>query len=398
MKKMMNLMGALLLIIVIFSSCEKLDYIDPTPVPVESGITLKTTGAIVSGDTVSIEVQRVGIFKIDYSFTMTAVTVTFPDNSTVSVTPEGYFEKKWTQVGLTWLKITAVDNAGQVHERTYQVKVLVLFSDPVRFLSVTPVANSNFFKVRIALSKNGMIPGAYPFAFVGSVNGPTWPLVYFAVTDTNYRIENNVVYPMPTGQVGSWVSTELTLLPGYYEMGIGKVKNNQLTWGDFLGSTFVSETNTTMVQFTLLPNGTIAGNSSSLLTPGNIGDDLVSFSENTNGSWNVFLNNGVVFNSLPSPFLKSLLPTEVWGAPIAQSYVDGFPNWGQVLVSTPLPEHMLFQFGPNMQAPNYVTPMAGSDYYDSRYGYLAVSFMEMVVTKNSGEQITLIRPVIVASN
>lgn len=387
-----------LILAVIFSSCEKLEYVEPNDGD-SSGITLKSssTATSVEGDTISIEVQRTGVFKVAYTFTATTATVTFADNSVIQLTGDGYFEKKFTQVGFTWLKVTAIDDLNQVHERTYQVKVVVLFNDPVKFLSVTPVVGSNFFKVRIALTKNGMILGSYPYAYTGSVTNPLWSTVYFAAADTNYRIENNVAYPMPVGQTGSWISTELTLLPGDYEMGVGKMVNNQLVWGEFMGSYFVSPSNTTMIHFTLLPNGTIAGNTSGLLMPGSIGDagnsPVVRFSENSNGSWTMFLNNGADFSSLPGPFIKTLLSTELWGVPMAQSYVDGFDNWGQILISTPIPETIMFQFGSNIQAPDYINPnMSSSGYYDGRYGYLAVSFTELPVTKANGQKIVLLRP------
>jgi hypothetical protein len=180
-------------------------------------------------------------------------------------------------------------------------------------------------------------------------------------------------------------------------MGVGKMINAQLVWADFMGSYFVSSSNTTMIHFTLLPNGTIAGNTSGLLVPGSIGDSgnsaVVRFTENSNGTWNMFLNNKADFSSLPGPFIKVLLPTELWGVPMAQLYVDGFKNWGQILISDPS-ETLMFQFGQNIQTPNYLNEnMSSSKYYDGRYGYLAVSFTKLLITKANGQKMTLIKPI-----
>ncbi|MCF7860213.1 hypothetical protein K9M09_01165 [Patescibacteria group bacterium] len=374
-----------LMMAVVFSSCQKLDYVEPSSD--NSGISLKMAGALVVGDTITVQMRTMCTFKVETAFTATSMQVEFEGGSSI-VPLNSYFEQSWTETGLTWLTITAIDQNNQPHVKTYQVKVQASLQEPVVFVSVAPVSGTNFFDVRIALSKNGLPLGPGVIAYTGSVTNPPWSTVYFLAADTNYRLEANNLIPATGSQVGNWLGLPLQLLPGNYELGVGRMNAGNLIWGDFMGSSFVGAGNSTLIKFTLTVNGEIISGANTLLMPGNIGDigdnPVVRFSENTDGSWILYVNNSVDFYSMPHPFVKFLSENGIWNTPINQSAVTDFPNWGKIVLSTPIPEMLQYQFGSNNQAPDYVNSnMSYSEHWNAQTGTLETMLVSSVVNSPS---------------
>ena len=363
-----------LIMAVIFSSCKKLEYVDDQPAVDNPGISLKMADAVIVGDTVTVQVRTMCTFKVETSFTASSMQVEFEWGSSV-VPVNGYFEHSWTTTGLTWLTITVIDENNQAHVKTYQVKVKVSLQESVQFVSVTSVSGTNFFNVRIALSKNGLPLGSGEIAYTGSVTNPPWATVYFSAADTNYRLEANNLIPATGSEVGNWLGLPLQLLPGNYELGAGRINSGNLIWGDFMGSSFVSSENSTLIKFNLTANGEITSGVNTLSMPGYIGDSgdspIVRFSENTDESWILYVNNSVDFYSMVHPFLKFLSENGTWGTPIDQSPVPGFSNWGKITIPTPIPDMLRYQFGNDAQTPDNVNPnMPYSEHWNAQTGTL----------------------------
>jgi len=375
-----------LMMALIFSSCQKLEYVEP--IADNSGISLKMAGALVVGDTITVQMRTMVAFKVETTFTATSMQVEFEGGGSI-IPINGYFEQNWTETGLTWLTITAIDQNQQPHVKTYQVKVLAYLQEPVEFVSVTPVSGTNFFNVRIALSKHGLPLGPGVIAYTGSVTNPPWSTVYFQSADTNYRLEANNLIPATGSQVGNWLGLPLQLLPGNYELGVGRMNAGNLIWGDFMGSAFVGAGNSTLIKFTLTVNGEIISGANTLLMPGNIGDTgdnpVVRFSENPDGSWVLYVNNSVDFYSMPHPFVKFLSENGTWNTPVNQSSVTDFPNWGKIILSAPIPEMLQYQFGSNNQAPDYVNSnMSYSGHWNAQTGTLETILVSSVVNSSTG--------------
>ena len=109
----------------IFSACQKVEYVEPIDNPI-SGITLKAGvgGASITGDTITVEVKRQVAFRIEFSFlNPTNVSVT-TNTGSIPVEDGYYFQTQWTQTGIYWLKVSAIDAGSQLHQKTFQVKVL----------------------------------------------------------------------------------------------------------------------------------------------------------------------------------------------------------------------------------------------------------------------------------
>jgi len=382
-----------------FSGCRKIECVDLNNEVDDNGITLKcmTSQGYTTSDSIVGLANKTYLFKVTTSFEATNIQVLLSNGVTIVPNAEGFFQNIWTNAGVSTLIITAIDVNGQSHSNTWNCRMLVAWNDPIKFMSVTPISGSNYYSVVMACSKNGIPFNGGDYRYTGSITVPIWQTTEIPVADTNYRIENNTLYAVPTGQVGSWICIRFNIVPGSYEMGVGKYKDGSLTWGSFYNSMFVPSSEPTLIKFSLSQTGVITSGATSSEMPGNIGDQgdgpVLRFEENENGTWNMYVNNNEPFSSLTSPFVKYLGNNEVWQSPILQSPVANYPNWGMVVLATPLPDDLRLQFGNNSNIPlNVNGTMSNSLYWDGRYDYLSVGFGNFLV-QTVDNKYQLVRPI-----
>ncbi|MGE5425978.1 MAG: hypothetical protein ACM3PZ_02805 [Bacillota bacterium] len=370
------------LFILALSSCEKLDedYQNlPDPSENDGTLSLKSSSAFIEGDTIFTLVNQATTCKIETTFISPSnYTVTPSVGNPYVVTDEGYFTFNLVSVGLSSLTVTATDLQGAVHTRTYIVKAMSSLDEmgPVRFISSTS-NGSGGYNIVFAVYKNAMLLDQNSFGYVGS--GTQWTPMAIAPADTNYRIgaNNTIIAVPPTTQYASWIAVRCTNIPGDYMMGVGKFNSTNTTlqyWGNFLGSQYATDpANTTMLYYTVHPNGAVTppGGTTTEL-PGKIGDagpnGAVRLEQNPDDTWTLFVNNGAAFSTLASPFF-SIYSNDVWGQPVAQQPVTGYPNWGKMVITA----DMFVNYGSNTSSPTAFNPLSeGSMFYDSRYNALSI--------------------------
>ena len=367
---------AAIMFIILFSACKKVEYKKEIS---NSSINLKSmsAGSSVVGDTLNVEIKRKTILKISTQNTATVIQVVFhDDNSTVNAV-DGLVAHTWLDAQITSLTIKAIYPDQSYEEKSFIVNALIIFGEPVRFISVVPIGGGgNFFAVQLAVNKNSMpeISGAYFYLGSGDIGG--WDdSTNVNAYNSSMRLDNNILYPV-ANNLGEWIKIDLILSPNDYEMGIGKGG----VWASWDGSKYVEATNPTKLLFKLNNEGIITSNASGLLLPGAIGDGYVRF-DITETELIVYTNNGN--GSSPFPFQSYMLSTGLWGAPSLQLVLPDFPGWGKIILQRlGLPEINKMKYGPDGYNPNIINPdMINSEFYDSRFEYLSFSINSLSVSK-----------------
>lgn len=273
--------------------------------------------------------------------------------------------------------------------------------DPVKLISCQDLGGG-LYSVTFGISKSRTrsISGASTFFFTGNMTSPPWTAQLIPVGDTSYNIANGpapnyapiLVIP-PVGDNGyCYAIKNLNSIAGSYDLGTGKIKNNQQLWLDFTGSIWADLANPTLIKYTILPGGTVVPNiTPPAELPGAIGDEgenaVLRFELGTDGA-TIFLHNSVDFNG--QQFLKFYNESNIANAPVLQTAVTGFPKWGKYYLpyssSVIQPGGIIaLKFGNQASSPNVYNANAHlSMYYDELYWYLRFGLDEVGAMK-SGE-------------
>lgn len=349
--------------------------------PTADQIAMKINGTTVATDTTEVEKGTVVHFVGEslgpnivhwewriYGFTLTGKVIKY----TFTASPPAY--------ALVILRALDVNNI--THEISRLVKIVNSVDGQSDVALISSTASGGSYNIVLAFKKAGMnyTTGSNYF-YTGNVVSPLWTPVNIATQDTNYNlIAGQLVNPAPS--IGKYVKVSLTIIPGAYEMAVGKIVGSQQYWGTFFDST--------LVKFTLHSNGTVTffNNITPTNFPGTIGDEgpeVIVRWEFLSDRVVLYLNNAAAFSGLAGPFVRFQDSTGTWQTPLSQSAVTNFPNWGkrEIMYNT-LPSNnlLIFNFGSQISQPaNFNNSSNKSQYWDKNFMVLKA----MIIRSNVGQ-------------
>lgn len=386
MMKMKKLYLLMILAVVAFSSCQKIDlyeinFDDLNPendrvlkIAVSGGAleegSFKST-ATLNGDTVAIEGGFAYNFAYSSSVPMQQVQWTFHNIGATSneEMPHNYYGRNFF---VSKVSLVGVDENGTAHGAEIWLNVLPrLAGDPVIHHATQNLGNG-MFRQEFWLYKNGAFfgPGS-GYKFNGT---PTnWVLTDIPASDTNYRMQNGQLLTMPNDEMGKWVKA-------YFDSPVGNVQVAPLIrilndygtqWANFKGSAYADANNPGLLLYEVASNGSVTpvGGSTVVEMPGIGGDQYLRFSLNDDNVI-IYQYNGP---SAPNPWIQFKV-NEVWSSSnvYLTATVANYPEWSQCTVArTSLPRVMRFGSDINDQLPNENNEL--SDFWDNVYGGLFLS-------------------------
>ncbi len=399
MKKILNLVASLMLLLFVFSACQKIDYIDPDSINANNDgvIKINVSGGPLSGgvksatalgDTVIIEGGNVYTFSYTSTVTMSSVLWTFGNNGTTSTAamPTNRYERTFVISSVT---IVGTDAGGTAHTASIWLNNLPRAGgDPIIWAGKT-VVSTGVYREEFWIYKNGAYFTPLDYKYKGNVTTPPWgSLITIPPADTNYRVDGNLIYPMPAGETGHWVKV-LIDNPINFDAEVAPLIRVTASlgeqWCNFKGSTFVNNTNFGLMRYHVDANGNVSttGGGQNPLMPGVGGDNYVRFDVSQNGlNIIIYQNNEVSFNGI-SPWIQ-FKNNDSWSTPLHASLaVTGFVNWSKYEIPVlDLPKRA--RFGSNMAAPTINPNNTSSIFYDPIYKDLFIDISVIPVNCPGG--------------
>lgn len=373
---MKNLVVSIFLAFAVFvGGCKRVDLVEgPDQTPISGGIVLKAFAP--NGDPLSIGdtivVER-GVVVNYYAYATSGLVIrswqwTFIDDGSTTAGQSARHTYYLNPVSITSVRVVATDSAGVNHELVKKVKVVLSLDGliPIRWISSTPVGNA--FNVVMAFKKANMrFDNAGSFFYVGTITNPAWVVTNVAVSDTNWLIVGNSLVAPNASESGKYIAVRMTLTPGPYEMGVGRLVGNQQNWGYF-GTEYSDSTG--KVHFSVLSDGTVVPSMIPSL-PGTLGDEgsaaVLRFLMK-DSSVVIYSNNLQPFGTI-SPFVVKYDTNGVVGSPVLESAVTNYPNWGSIEItyrSLPTNRMLVFNFGPrSSQVATFSSNRSQSGYWDA---------------------------------
>lgn len=386
----------LAIVMIILSSCQKQEYVEFDDLnPQDDGVLkisvsdgplgggLKSSSAI-NGDTVSIEGGNVYSFTYSSTITMNSVQWTFSNNGNTSSDPlaSNYYGRQFIVSNVT---LVGVDNQGVAHQAQLHLNCLPrVDGDPVLYKGKTYLA-PGFYRSEFWIYKNGAwMENNIPYKIKGNFTSPAWTVFLdIPIADTNYRMENNQLYPMPSNQTGHWVKVFIDNAVNSDIEAAPLVRLSALhgeQWANFKGSIWANPANLGMLKYHVDANGDPTPNGSSGLNlPGIGGDNYIRYGLPGNGNIIIYQNNETPF-SVCLPWIQFNV-NDSWATPMLSSYqTTGFPNWSQYEIPiSEMPKKA--RFGSNIQNGTPNPNNSSCLYWDNVYKYL---FLSVEVVETSG--------------
>lgn len=384
------------IVMIALSSCQKQEYVEFDDLnPQDDGVlkiaisdgplagSLKSSSAI-NGDTVRIEGGNVYSFTYTSTIPMNSVQWTFSNNNNVVTDPlaSNYYGRQFIVSTVT---LVGVDNQGVPHQAQLHLNCLPrVQGDPVIYKGKTYLA-PGLYRSEFWLYKNGAFMEDGDYKLKGNTTSPPWTtLLTIPTADTNYRMENNQLYPMPSGQNGHWIKVFIDN-PTSFDVQVAPLIRISNTygeqWASFKGSGWVTSDNYGMLKYHVDANGDVTpiNGSGGLDLPGIGGDNYIRYGVPGNGNIIIYQNNETPFSGC-SPWIQFNY-NDSWATPMLASYqAAGFPNWSQYeLPITDLPK--CARFGSYIQTGTPNSNNSSCLYWNDVYGYL---FLDLEVTEVSG--------------
>ena len=273
----------------------------------------------------------------------------------------------------TMVTLIGIEPSGAAHITTKWIKSVYSLDGLPGIITVSKTALAGgMYSYVIAAHKKGMAGIKGNYGYTGSVTSPTWTVTPIAVVDTNYNYINGALVPAPAGDVGKYVAARIILYPAAYRIVFGRIdKTGSLIfakpWGWFPDG-----------NFNVSQNGDLTGVAVVNL-PGVSGDEGIGAVVRKD----ILASSVVVYTKHASVFTKGFAQLQnadgTWQAPLAETAVSGFPNWGKVEIlysAFPISQVLTFRFGSNIDSPGILDAMYTSGYWDNM---LQVLTMKIVV-------------------
>ena len=376
--------------VIIFFGCQEKILVEPDDAPVTDGkiqIQVSTLYKTSSGsDTVQTEkylrtsynaIAKNGINIVTWQWT-------FQENNFKSSNASVEFWHSLDPGAITLVTLVGIDDKGQSHSTSVFVKIVNSLDGLPGFalVSCTSTGASNLYNLVFIAHKKGLLGiNGSAYGYSGSVTSPTWTVKTIAPADTNSNYVNGAVVPANAGDIGKFVVIRVTLSPGDYQLPVGKIasSNGNLIWGSFWG-------NYKDNKFTLTSSGNVTGITTAN-APGSMGDEGVNAVvriDVDSSSVTVYTRHASAFTS---GFVRLQNANGTWREPLAETAVNGFPNWGKIKINFtqfPISDLLVFQFGPNISSPTTYSPnMSGSSYWDNAFQYLKVKVVPVLGKKTN---------------
>lgn len=381
---------------IMLSSCQKQEFVEFDDLnPQDDGVLkiavtggplgggLKSSSAI-NGDTINIEGGNTYSFTYSSTLTITSVEWTFSNNNNVvsDKLASNYYARQFIVSSVT---LVGMDNQGNYHQSILYLNCLPRVSgDPILFKGKTYLA-PGLYRSEFWLYKNGAWMENVPYKIKGNMTNPAWTVMLdIPIADTNYRMENNQLYPMPAGQTGHWikvfidneVNSDVQAAP---LIRISNTYGEQ--WASFKGSNWVTSDNYGMLKYHTDANGDVTpiNGGGGLTLPGIGGDNYIRYALPGNNNVIIYQNNETSFSGC-SPWIQFNY-NDAWATPMLTSYQSvGFPNWSQYeLPIADLPK--CARFGSHIQTGVPNPNNSSCIYWNNVYGYL---FLDLEVVEVSG--------------
>ncbi|MFA5184663.1 MAG: hypothetical protein WC456_04025 [Patescibacteria group bacterium] len=378
----------LLLVLAIFGCQEKILVEPDDAEPVASG-KIEIQMSILNKSTSATRVQTEQFLKTTYQAKAKAgVNIvswqwTIAENNYQSSNSMVEFWHAIKPGSITFVNLVGVDDKGQAHMAVDTVEIVHSLDGlpGLAFVSSAPAGTSGLYNLVFAAHKKsmqGLGNGAY--GYTGSVTGSPWTIKTIAPVDTNLNLVNGSLVPANTGDIGKFVAIRVSLVPADYEVHAGRIDQTTgrliwaSSWGPFADG-----------NFSLLDQGSVKP-----LVPANLpgsggdqGPNAVIRRDINAASLTIYTNH---FSPFIAGFVQLQDSSGVWQTPLAETSVEGFPNWGKIEIpfsNFPIPQVLFFRFGPSINSPAVLsTHMPGSSYWDTSFQYLVMKVV--VLSKKSG--------------
>lgn len=299
---------------------------------------------------------------------------TFADGSAFGPNTSHTFRGDYFSV--TEVRLIGVADDDQTYQRILQVKILPALDGlpAVKEISSTPLGGG-IFRIVMAANKAAMKTKG-DFFYIGDVTATDWVATLIPAVDTNfYVISNALVLPTNAAEIAKFVAVRMILTPGKYQMGVGRIFGGNQYWGIYWGA-FVNPSNPTLIKFEVDINGHIIDDANAVVVnlPGTSGDQGANAVIRTNqktDSLILYINNEAPFSGL-SPFIVLQDSVGNWSAPLLETPVAGFDNWGMRKIAytdMPMNYELVFKAGSNSANPTiFNSNQSLSSYWDPYFG------------------------------
>jgi|GEM_PF-1087581 len=332
-------------------------------------------GVMVIGDTIYVENKMVVAFTASFcGKNINNLVWSFADDGSTSTSKYPVHQYNLWAPAVTSVSVTGTDSLNVTHNGSATIKIVNSLDNlaAVVFTSITAAGN-NLYSVVIAIHKDVVknVPGS-GYSYKGDIT--QWQtFTNVASNDENWLIVNHALVAPTNGEVGKYFVVRATLPLSTYKIGTSR-PNNGVLWGTFWGEYSLPNS---LMGFQLVSNGTGGakaipiGVTPAAILPGDIQDLITCFTPAT--KLTIFVNNKAPFSNIE--FIRLQDSNGVFLAPIRESPVPGFPNWGMIEVPWALiptsNNSIVYVFGPDFRSPNIYSPnMAESEFFDANYHVL----------------------------
>ncbi|MFA5155219.1 MAG: hypothetical protein WC453_02190 [Patescibacteria group bacterium] len=367
--------------------CQEKIPVEPTDTPIADGqIAIKVSNLYktASGaDTVETE----KFLKTTYQaiakngVKINAWQWTFAENNYKSANDLVEFWHSLDPGAVTSVTLVGIDESGQAHTTTVYIKIVFSLDGLPGFTCISTASAANgFYNLVFIAHKKALqgVSGAYGYS--GNVTTPSWTVKVIPPADTNFNYVNGSLVPADPGSIGKFVAIRLSLTPGNnYQLPVGRVSpSGTLNWGSFWGP-FPEN------KFSLSDSGVVSTMPAAILpgTGGDTGPDAVIRHEIDSVGVTIYTRHLSPFNH---GFIQLQDSAGVWLAPLAESPVDNFPNWGKIKIKFadfPMLQILIFRFGPDI---NNIAALAenmpASGYWDGIFNYLKLKIVPVLGKKH----------------
>lgn len=385
-------LAILAIAMIVLSACDKQEYVEFDNLdPQNDGVLkiavsggplaggLKSSNALNS-DTIRIEGGNVYSFTYTSTIPMTSVQWTFGNNNNVvsDQLASNYYGR---QFFISTVTLVGIDNQGNAHQAQIYLNCFPrVDGDPIIYKGKTYLA-PGLYRSEFWVYKNGAYMEAGDYKLKGNTTSPAWTtLLTIPPADTNYRMEDNQLYAMPSGQNGHWVKVMIDN-PINFDVQVAPLIRVSNTygeqWASFKGSGWVTSDNYGMLKYRVDGNGDVTpiNGGGGMTLPGIGGDNYIRYAFPGNGNVIIYQNNETPFNG-SSPWIQ-FQANDSWATPmLASSQAVGFSNWSQYQISAAdFPKKA--QFGSYIQTGVPNPNNASCIYWNDVYKYLFLDIIEV---------------------
>lgn len=337
---------------------------------------LNMNGVMAIGDTIYVENKMVVAFAASFGGkTISNLIWSFADDGSTSTSKYPVHQYNLLAPAVTRVSVTGTDSLSVTHSGSATIKIVNSLDNlaAVVFTSITAAGN-NLYSVVMAIHKDVLknVPGS-GYSYKGDITQwQTFATVSNA--DANWLVVNHALVTPTQGEIGKYFVVRATLPLSTYKTATSRPDNGVL-WGTFWGEYSLPNN---LMGFQLVSDGSGGakaipiGVAPTANLPGDIQDSITCFSPVAT-KLTIFVNNKTPFSNIE--FIRLQDSNGVFQAPILESPVPGFPNWGMIEVPwTSIPtskNSIVFVFGPDRRSPNiYSSNMAQSVFFDPSYNVL----------------------------